>query len=71
MSAELTSFRMEHEAASRFYLGDIDPKNPLASPLDGHLRSLPPIGVHVGDDEFLLDYARRYGRRCRRGRKSI
>ena len=42
------------------YLGAIDPKNPLASPLYGDLRRLPPVRVHVGDDEVLLDDSRRY-----------
>src|SRR3989441_9693156 len=42
------------------YLGETDPKNPLASPLYGDLRGLPPIRVHVGDDEVLLDDSRRY-----------
>ena len=42
------------------YLGRTDPKNPLASPLYGDLSGLPPIRVHVGDDEVLLDDSRRY-----------
>jgi acetyl esterase/lipase len=46
------------------YLGRTDPKNPLASPLYGDLRGLPPIRVHVGDDEVLLDDSRRYVERA-------
>jgi acetyl esterase/lipase len=46
------------------YLGDADPKNPLASPLYGDLSGLPPIRVHVGDDEVLLDDSRRYVERA-------
>ncbi len=46
------------------YLGDTDPKNPLASPLYGDFRGLPPIRVHVGDDEVLLDDSRRYVERA-------
>jgi len=46
------------------YLGPTDPKNPLASPLYGDLRGLPPIRVHVGDDEVLLDDSRRYVERA-------
>jgi monoterpene epsilon-lactone hydrolase len=46
------------------YLGATDPKNPLASPLYGNLRGLPPIRVHVGDDELLLDDSRRYVERA-------
>jgi epsilon-lactone hydrolase len=42
------------------YLGNHDPKDPLASPLYGDLAGLPPIRVHVGDDELLLDDSRRY-----------
>jgi monoterpene epsilon-lactone hydrolase len=42
------------------YLGAADPKNPLASPLYADLSKLPPIRVHVGDDEVLLDDSRRY-----------
>ncbi len=42
------------------YLGETDPKNPLASPLYGDVSGLPPIRVHVGDDEVLLDDSRRY-----------
>ena len=46
------------------YLGETDPRNPLASPLYGDLTGLPPIRVHVGDDEVLLDDSRRYGERA-------
>src|SRR5256712_5973401 len=42
------------------YLGETDPTNPLASPLYGDLSGLPPIRVHVGDDEVLLYDSRRY-----------
>jgi len=46
------------------YLGETDPKNPLASPLYGDLSGLPSIRVHVGDDEVLLDDSRRYVERA-------
>ena len=46
------------------YLGESDPMNPLASPLYGDLHALPPIRVHVGDDELLLDDSRRYVQRA-------
>ena len=46
------------------YLGGTDPKNHLASPLYGDLSGLPPIRVHVGDDEVLLDDSRRYVERA-------
>jgi acetyl esterase/lipase len=46
------------------YLGKADPNDPLASPLQGHFSGLPPIRVHVGDDEVLLDDSRRYVERA-------
>jgi monoterpene epsilon-lactone hydrolase len=46
------------------YLGETDPKNPVASALYGDLRGLPPIRVHAGDDELLLDDSRRYVERA-------
>ena len=46
------------------YLGQVDPTNPLASPLYCDLSGLPPIRVHVGDDEVLLDDSRRYVERA-------
>ena len=48
----------------RSYLGETDAKNPLASPLYGDLAGLPPVRVHVGDDEVLLDDSRRYVERA-------
>ena len=48
----------------RSYLGENDPKNPLVSPLYGDLAGLPPVRVHVGDDEVLLDDSRRYVERA-------
>ena len=48
----------------RAYLAGHDPADPLASPLYGHLAGLPPVRVHVGDDEMLLDDSRRYVERA-------
>lgn len=42
------------------YLGEQDPKTPLASPLFADLAGLPPLLVHVGTAEVLLDDARRF-----------
>jgi acetyl esterase/lipase len=42
-----------------------DPRNPLASPLYGGLTGLPPIQLHVGTSEVLLDDALRYAERAR------
>jgi acetyl esterase/lipase len=42
------------------YLGSADAKLPLASPLHGRLAGMPPVRIHVGDDEVLLDDSLRY-----------
>ncbi len=42
---------------ARFYLGDLDRKAPLASPLFADLSGLPAILVHVGSTEILLSDA--------------
>ena len=42
-------------AMATAYLAGQDPKTPLASPLFADLRGLPPLLIHVGDDEVLLD----------------
>jgi epsilon-lactone hydrolase len=44
----------------RSYLGGVGPRHPLASPLYGPLSGLPPVRIHVGDAEVLLDDSRRY-----------
>ncbi len=54
--------RMEEVAA--YYLGGQDPTTPLASPLYADLAGLPPLLIHVGDAEILLDDARRFARRA-------
>jgi monoterpene epsilon-lactone hydrolase len=46
------------------YLGSADANDPRASPLRGRLSGLPPIRIHVGDDEVLLDDSRRYVERA-------
>jgi epsilon-lactone hydrolase len=48
----------------RSYLGAADPRSPQASPLYADLSGLPPVRVHVGDDELLLDDSRRYVERA-------
>ena len=47
------------------YLGDANPKSPLASPLFADLSGLPPVLVHVGTAETLLDDARRFAAAAR------
>ncbi len=46
------------------YLGEADPTDPTASPLYGDLHGLPPVRVHVGTDEMLLDDSLRYVERA-------
>ena len=50
--------------AAAFYLGSADPKNPLASPLYSDLSGLPPLLIHVGKDELLLDDSTRLAERA-------
>jgi len=58
--AELYFTRSQAAGLVRSYLGMTDPKHPLASPLYGDLTGQPPVRIHVGDDEVLLDDSRRY-----------
>jgi monoterpene epsilon-lactone hydrolase len=52
-------------ALVRQYLGDSDPRAPLASPLYADLHGLPPLIVHVGDVEIILDDSTRLAERAR------
>lgn len=52
--------RSQAEALVAAYLGQGAASDPAASPLYGALAGLPPIRVHVGGDEVLLDDARAY-----------
>jgi acetyl esterase/lipase len=51
--------------SARYYLGDTDPRNPLASPLYADLAGLPPLLIHVGADEVLRDDSTRLAERAR------
>jgi monoterpene epsilon-lactone hydrolase len=57
--------RKELDDAARLYMGDRDRRDPLASPLFGDLAGLPPVLVHVGEDEVLLDDSLRFEGRCK------
>jgi acetyl esterase/lipase len=59
----LTKEMLSKTAAS--YLNGHDPRDPLASPLYGALAGRPPIQLHVGTSEVLLDDTRRYAERAR------
>lgn len=48
---------------ARLYVGTHDPRDPLASPLYADLAGLPPVRIHVGEDEVLLDDSICYGER--------
>ena len=51
---------------AKLYLGDADPKNPLAAPLHANLAGLPPLLIQVGDAETLLDDSVRITERARK-----
>lgn len=51
--------------AARAYAGSYDLEDPAVSPLYGDLAGLPPMLVHVGSDEILLDDAVRLVERAR------
>ena len=59
-AVDLYFTRAQAAALLHAYLGDHDPADPLASPVYGDLTGLPPIRVHVGEHEVLLDDSRRY-----------
>lgn len=56
--------REQADALAEAYLDGHDARDPIASPLYGDLGGLPPIRVHVGDAEVLLDDSVRYVERA-------
>jgi acetyl esterase/lipase len=50
----IISARTMPEFRSR-YLNQTDPHNPLASPVFGDYRGIPPLLIHVGEHEMLRD----------------
>src|SRR6476619_6745150 len=54
-----------NDAAAKIYLQAADAKNPLASPLFGDIRGFPPILIHVGDTERLIDDSVRLHNKCK------
>lgn len=51
--------------SAQYYLGDMDPRNPIASPLYADLAGLPPLLIHVGADEVLRDDSTRLAEKAR------
>jgi acetyl esterase/lipase len=51
--------------AAALYLAGADPRHPYASPLYADLRGLPPLLIHVGDAEVILDDSTRLAARAR------
>ncbi|MGC2527146.1 MAG: alpha/beta hydrolase fold domain-containing protein [Candidatus Acidiferrum sp.] len=51
--------------SARYYLGDTNPRTPLASPLYADLAGLPPILIHVGANETLRDDSTRLAEKAR------
>ena len=54
------------EGARQQYLGHADPTDHRASPLYATVEGLPPVLLHVGEDEILLDDSRRLADRLER-----
>jgi len=50
---------------AKAYLGEIQPRTPLAAPLYADLRGLPPLLIQVGTAEVLLDDSTRLAERAR------
>lgn len=65
--AELDPWMTEREcrACAEMYAPGADLNNPLISPLNADLRGLPPLLIHVGTDEILLDDSQRLADRAK------
>jgi acetyl esterase/lipase len=55
----------EDDTLARWYAGEYPLDHPLVSPLFADLHDLPPLLLHVGDHEILLDDATRFAARAR------
>jgi epsilon-lactone hydrolase len=60
LNAERDAYFFKHlvTGLASLYLGDTDPRDPLASPAFADLSGLPPLYIQVGGDETLLDDAK-------------
>jgi len=54
------------EEAATFYVGGQNSRDSLVSPLNDEISTLPPVRIHVGDAEVLLDDSLRFTRRADR-----
>lgn len=52
--ADLLLTRVGLADAAVAYVAGGDPRDPLASPVFADLRGIPPLLIHVGDEEILL-----------------
>lgn len=57
--------REEVLEGAKAYLGGAHPRTPLAAPLHADLSGLPPLLIHVGSSEVLLDDATRLAERAK------
>jgi len=55
----------EANALLRHYVGNNSPRLPLISPIYADLRGLPPLLIHVGQDEILLSDSTRLADKAR------
>ena len=59
-------FHARHAAwVASLYVGEADPRDPHVSPVYADLAGLPPLLLHVGDTEIILDDSRRIAARAR------
>jgi monoterpene epsilon-lactone hydrolase len=63
--ADLIIYDYKELAFAKMYLGGLDAKTPLASPLYADLKGLPPLLVQVGTDEVLLSDSTRLAERAK------
>ena len=54
-----------HQFMAPLYVGDNDPGTPLLSPVHADMFGLPPLCIHVGDDEILLSDSTRLAENAR------
>ncbi len=64
LKADPCTPRGSSETYLGYYVGGGDARHPYASPLFGDLKGLPPVMIHVGDYETLLDDSVRFAKRA-------